>query len=91
MKILVVVVGRMRGDLTDVNFEQADLRGADMRGANLTGANLCGANLTNAKLADANLTRTRMDGAIGTHGQRIGAAATGVKKKPKRPWWQIWS
>ena len=44
-----------------------------------------------AKLADANLTRTRMDGTIGTHGQRIGGQTMAVKKKGKRPWWQLWS
>ena len=33
----------------------------------------------------------RMDGAIGTHGQRIGLGSSKFKKKPKRPWWQLWS
>jgi hypothetical protein len=31
-----------------------------------------------------------MEGAIGPHGQRVGAN-TAARRKSARPWWQFWS
>ena len=48
------------------------------------------ADLTNANLADANLIRVIFNNTIGTHGQVVGGQNAALKKKAKRPWWQVW-
>ncbi len=39
----------------------------------MIGANLTLSNMFDAKLADAKMARIKMEGAIGPHGQRVGA------------------
>ncbi len=82
-------VADLRGNLNEANLSRADLRGADLTGANLIGANLTLSNMFDAKLADARMARIKMEGAIGPHGQRVGANVAG-RRKQTRPWWQFW-
>ena len=82
-------VADLRGNLNEANLTRADLRGADLTGANLIGANLTLSNMFDAKLAEAKMARIKMEGAIGPHGQRVGAKVAG-RRKSARPWWQFW-
>ena len=64
---------RLSGDLSKVNFNDANLTGAD-----LTKANLSQADLTDADLTDADLTEANLTGATLTHAYLYDADLTGA-------------
>jgi uncharacterized protein YjbI with pentapeptide repeats len=83
-------VADVRGDLSNVDLYQADLRGAKMPGvilkyadlskAKCDGANMIGADLSHATYTPEQLQNARATGVIGRMRDR----------KQKKPWWQFW-
>ena len=75
----------LRANFYKANLARADLRGSNLSGANLMDANLEGANMLNANLSCVRMARAKINGAVDSHGRRMGAVKLPVAKK--RPWW----